>query len=301
MFSPLYRSTKLRSAMSIPGRTRNALLCLSVPLAIVLTVVGGVAARAATGPIAILGVASETRTLLPHLTHRKNVVVLHVPYVTGVLNGVPVVVARSGVGKVNAAMTATILIGHFHPACIIFSGSAGALNPNLQPGDVVIGAKTAEHDFGTLYSTGMSHEPTDGIAERKQNPMYFPANPRLLKAAELAASRMHEEPIDVGSGPHTPRVVVGTIVTGDVFVADQNTNDALRKYFHADAVEMEGAAVAQVCWEQNVPFLAIRSISDNANRQTPTMFDKFYKLAARNSARLVMAIVQIYSTKPASY
>jgi adenosylhomocysteine nucleosidase len=63
---------------------------------------------------------------------------------------------------------------------------------------------------------------------------------------------------------------------------------------------MEGAAVAQVCWEQNVPFLAIRSISDNANKQTPTMFDKFYKLAARNSARLVMAIVQIYSAKPAN-
>ena len=106
----------------------------------------------------------------------------------------------------------------------------------------------------------------------------------------MVAHEVHLEPFSFGGVTRAPRVVKGTIVTGDVFVADRTLNDNLRKSLSADAVEEEGAAVAQVCWEQRTPYLAIRSISDNANNETPVNYIRFYKLAAENSARLVAGI-----------
>lgn len=249
------------------------------------------AQSAPTGPLAILGIHSETNLLASKLTARKEVRLLRVPFYVGKLNGVRVVLARCGVGKVNAAMTTTLLIDHFHPRGIVFTGSAGALNPDLTPGDVVIGTKTAQHDYGVLTEAGMKRQPTEGIGMRDENPLYFPADPRLLKAARQAATTTTLDPVDLGDTKHQPRILDGIIITGDVFVASQANNDEMRKSLGADAVEEEGAAVAQVCWQEKTPFLAIRSISDNANSKTPINYDRFYKLAALNSGRLVVNIV----------
>ncbi len=247
----------------------------------------------ASRPIAILGIASEMHTLLPHIKQAHTITLLNVPFTTGMLKGENVVAARCGAGKVNAAMTATLLIDHFHPREIIFTGSAGGLNPALKPGDVVIGSKTAEHDYGTITAAGMDCQPTDGIGEKSRNPLYFPADPALLALAQKAAAVVKFTPVNTGSGPYMPHVMTGIILTGDVFVAYQKLNDMLRTKMGGDAVEMEGAAVAQVCWEEQTPFLAIRSISDNANSHTPVLYDRFYTLAARNSAKLVMTMLSL--------
>ena len=244
---------------------------------------------AAQTPIGILGIPSETDVLLPMLSHKRTTRILGIAFISGDMDGVPVALARSGIGKVNAAMTAALMIDHFHPSFLLFTGSAGALNPSLSPGDVVIGERTAEHDVGTITAQGMQHEATYGINGR--NPLFFPADPTLLKAAQMAAKSISLQPVDTGMGSHIPRIITGVIVTGDLFVASEAENSELRTYFHADATEEEGAAVAQVCWETRIPFLAIRSISDNANGQTPVNYRKFYKLAANNSALLVKAII----------
>ncbi len=248
--------------------------------------------------IGILGITIETRTLVKHLMGARTVSVMGITFVTGRLNARPVVLARCGVGKVNAAMTATLLIEHFHPQSVLFTGSAGALRTDLAPGDVVIGTKTAQHDVGTLSAKGMEHEPTEGLIADKSNPLFFPADPRLLAAAQRAASTVTLQPFEFRQEKRTPRIVSGVIVTGDVFVANQAANDALHDTLGADAVEEEGAAVAQVCWQEHVPYLAIRSISDNANSQTPVNYGRFYALAAENSARLVEAILARLTKAP---
>jgi adenosylhomocysteine nucleosidase len=241
--------------------------------------------------LAILGIQSETEALMRQMTDRQTTKIAGVPFVTGKLGARQIVLARCGVGKVNAAMTATLLIDHFHPPYVVFTGSAGALNPDLAPGDVVIGTKTAQHDVGTVTARGMEREPTDGIGYRERNPMFFPADARLLAAADQVTNTVKLQPFTFGGVQRTPKIVKGVIVTGDVFVADRTLNEELHKSLEADAVEEEGAAVAQVCWEQHTPYLAIRSISDNANNETPANYQRFYLLAAENSARLVMGIV----------
>jgi adenosylhomocysteine nucleosidase len=236
---------------------------------------------------------------MTQLTEKREIDLLGVPFIMGKLKDTRVILARCGVGKVNAAMTATLLIDHFHPRGIVFTGSAGALNPDLAPGDVVIGVKTAQHDVGTLTAKGLAREPTDGISPRKQNPLFFPADPRLLNAATHSMAAVKLKEVAFGQEKRTPKIVKGVIVTGDVFVAERANNEELRRDLQADAVEEESAAVAQVCWEQRVPFLAIRSISDNANNETPVNYMRFYKLAAENSALLVTGIVMYLAKSPA--
>jgi adenosylhomocysteine nucleosidase len=125
----------------------------------------------------------------------------------------------------------------------------------------------------------------------KRNPLFFPADAGLLGVAEKVAPDLKLSPVKTATGERTPRVVTGVIVTGDAFVASPAKKDALRKEFKADATEMEGAAVAQVCWQQRVPCLILRSLSDGAGAKAPEDERLFEKAAAQNAARLVTGIV----------
>ena len=104
---------------------------------------------------------------------------------------------------------------------------------------------------------------------RKPNPLFFPADADLLAVAEKAALDLKLAPVKTASGERTPRVATGVIVTGDAFVASPAKKEALRKEFKADATEMEGAAVAQICWQRHVPCLILRSLSDSAGVKAP--------------------------------
>ena len=212
-------------------------------------------------------------------------------FLTGALNGRRVVIAQTGIGKVNAAVTATLLIDRFQPQEVIFSGVAGGLSPNIQPGDIVIAAKTAQHDFGQVTDSGMQ----PGLVTEANSPAsgtcFYPADASLLKLAEAAAKTVSLKVIATSKGPRQPAIHVGVVVTGDVFVASSKKKQDLYRTFQADAVEMEGAAVAQVCGKFHVPCLVIRSISDNADAAAGLDFPKFFRAAAVNSAALVTDLV----------
>jgi adenosylhomocysteine nucleosidase len=124
-----------------------------------------------------------------------------------------------------------------------------------------------------------------------RNPVHFPADPRLLKLAQEAARRVALDPLETPDGKRTPQVVTGTVATGDVFVESTARSRELRAEHKADAVEMEGAAVAQVCFQWQVPCLVIRSVSDLANETAGLDSQVFLHLAARNSALLVTEIL----------
>jgi adenosylhomocysteine nucleosidase len=233
----------------------------------------------------------EIETLGQELTDKTEMIVQGVQFTTGSLKDRRVVLAHSGMGKVNAAMAATLLVEQFQPTHILFTGIAGGLNPDLRPGDVVIGAKTAYHDYGEWTPEGFRVGRTVDPFTSKPNPLFFPADAGLLAVAEKAALDLKLAPVKTTSGERTPRVVTGGIVTGDAFVASPAKKDALRKEFKADATEMEGAAVAQICWQRRVPCLILRSLSDSAGAKAQENVLLFEKSAAQNAALLVTSIV----------
>ena len=123
------------------------------------------------------------------------------------------------------------------------------------------------------------------------NPVFFPADPVLLAAAQQAATGMTFGSVGLQTGQRPPKVIVGTVVTGDVFVASKEKSAELAKELGAGAVEMEGAAVAQLCYQRGIGCLVIRSISDKADRSAVMDKQLFYTMAAKNSAGLVVKIV----------
>ncbi len=235
---------------------------------------------------ALLGAFGEEVKLIEESLHDADVVELNGHrFVSGTLGQQQVVVTLTGIGKVNAAMTTAFVIAHFKPERIIFTGIAGGVRSDLQPGDLVIGGEVGFHDVRSVTLTMEPTRQTMHPVSYALNPLYFPADPSLLALAKVAAQSMNFEPITGTSRP--PSVTVGRILTGDEFVHSAKRADELRSEYEADAIEMEGAAVAQVCHQQGIPCIVIRSLSDRADSHAVIDLLAFLSTAARNSARLV--------------
>ncbi len=174
---------------------------------------------------------------------------------------------RSGVGKVNSARTTQILIDKFCLDYIINLGSAGALNDNLNIGDIVIGERLVQHDFDvTAFGRDKGYIPDTG--------KFFESNSKLVEKYKNAQIS-------------NQKVITGTISSGDIFCTDTAMKEKIKKNFDADCVEMEGASIAQVCSLNNIPFIVIRSISDTPNGKNHIDFNKYLKIASKNCAEIV--------------
>lgn len=271
------------------------LICISAIL--LYTSCNSAIHRPAPQPItAILGAFDEEVVpLKEQLQNKHEQTIEGIKFVTGKLKTRKVVIAWTGIGKVNAAMTTTLVIEHFRLNELIFTGISGGLNPQLLHGDIVIAEKIAQHDLGIWTETGLENRGEINPFTGTRNPVFFIADKRLLKLAERAAEKLDLEKIKTDTGERTPRIVKGTVVTGDVFVVSTAKRTDLRNRLTADAVEMEGAAVAQICYQHNIPYLAIRSISDKADEKVNEDLDKFTDIAAKNSAGLTAEIVGLLS------
>lgn len=243
---------------------------------------------------AILGAfRAEVELLQDELSDQQDHQIEGIKFVTGSMSGRPVVIVWTGIGKVNAAMTTTLLIEHFKLREVIFTGIAGGVNPNLQPGDIVIAHKTAYHDMGTVWPEGLFFKGVKNRLTGLENPVFFAADEKLLELAQEAAGKAGFRKIETVAGERSPAVIRGVVVTGDVFVASDKKCEELRKRLDADAVEMEGAAVAQICYQRQIPHLVIRSISDKADAGAMVDKQMFYIMAAQNSSSLVGEIVRL--------
>jgi len=206
-------------------------------------------------------------------------------YLTGKLYGMDCTCVIAGVGEINAALTAEILVSHYHVDAVIFSGVAGGINPELRIGDIVISKKVLHHDYGLIAPDNFS--PFDTIG--------FAADSFLVETSVEAAKRVEFAVIPStisSSQPHTPICVIGRVATGDQFIASEEKRKWLEKTFAADCVEMEGVAVAQVCAINKVPFVIIRCLSDQANEKADVDFEAFLPYAVKNSSLLVGEIVR---------
>ncbi|MBX3389404.1 MAG: 5'-methylthioadenosine/adenosylhomocysteine nucleosidase [Phycisphaeraceae bacterium] len=203
-------------------------------------------------------------------------------YYTGELEEKRIVLVFSRMGKVAAAVTAQHLIDVHRVSSIIFSGVAGALDPNLRVGDVVVGKRLWQHDMDASPLVPPLELPLLNVSS-------FECDSRLREALEQSAAEFvrHDFQEAIGSaaaaelGIPSPRVFSGDIASGDRFVASaEDREEVRRKVPSALCVEMEGGAVAQVCYEQGVPLGVVRVISDSANEHAAVDFGVFVNKAA---------------------
>lgn len=186
--------------------------------------------------------------------------------------GIEIVIAYSKIGKVFASLTASTMIEKFGCEVLLFSGVAGAINPTLKIGDLIVANSLCQHD---LDITAFGHP--NGFVPGGE---VFVETSKELR--QIAFDTAHENGISV---------IEGIIATGDQFVHSNERKEFIETTFKADALEMEGASVAVVCNALDVPCLILRAISDSADMDAGFDFDEFLKLSAKNSANYLLKIV----------
>jgi adenosylhomocysteine nucleosidase len=194
-------------------------------------------------------------------------------YYRGKLEGVPIVVVCCGIGKVNSAIAAQVIIDKYHVDYMLNIGIAGAISEKLDVGDVVISDEVIYHDFDSYFIK--SYYPW------LKNDC-FEADADLIKVCENAC----RDALSI------QKTYVGKIVSGDQFVSDSGVKDAISAKHSALCVEMEGASIAHTCYVNNVPFVLIRSISDKANEEATVSFDEFVKIAAEQCMQIIVRVMK---------
>lgn len=225
--------------------------------------------------IGIIGAMEpEVVQLIAAVTDATTTTIGGIEFTEGTLADKQVVITRSGIGKVAAAMATTMVIEHFHVNAVINTGSAGGFVDSLNIGDIVISSEVRYHDVDV---TAFGYE----IGQMAQQPAAFVADEALQQAARDAISGLGEV-----------NTIEGLICTGDSFICDPERTAVMRKHFPTMAAcEMEGASIAQVCHQFGTPFVVIRSLSDNANNDSPVDFDSYIIKAGAHSAQMVMGML----------
>jgi len=226
---------------------------------------------------AIIGALdAEIKEYLKHLKKLKKNTYGKSIFYEGQFCGKNVVIAKSGVGKVFAAMTTQKLINNYNLKSVILTGVGGGLNKKLKIGDIVVGKDCVQHDLDVIEL----NFPRGTIPYT--NYRFFKTDPKLRSLA-LATPTKHI-------------IYEGRVLTGDQFL----TKKQIKKYNYlidelkGDIIEMEGAAVGQVCFLNNIPFLIIRTVSDKADSKASINFNKFLPEVVNNSFHVVSHILKNY-------
>jgi adenosylhomocysteine nucleosidase len=232
----------------------------------------------------ICAIPQELAHLRDVLADSESENIAHARVDTGTLDGHDVVLAGSGMGKVNAALVATLLADRFHCSAIVFSGVAGGLDPTLAIGDVVIADRVIQHDAGVLederiqpYQPG--HVPFINPTEQ----LGHYVDPALLAGVKDLL-------VDVTIAG---QIAYGTVLSGDQYLHCETTRDRLHREFGGRAVEMEGGSVAQVCEAFGIPWLVIRALSDLAGGNSRFDFASFVDQAAASSATILRRLLPV--------
>lgn len=227
--------------------------------------------------IGIIGAMEpEVAALVAALKGKRVDTVGSLTFYRGRLGKKSAVIVRSGVGKVFAAIAAEAMILKYAPKLVINTGVAGAVAPGIKVGDVVVADKLVQHDMDTS-ALGDPKGLISGI-----NLVYLEADAR----AAVLVGNIAEE-----IGVKCKR---GTVASGDLFVSTNEKKAELAADFGASACEMEGAAIAHVCYVNATPCCVIRAISDSADEESSMSYAEFLPLAAANSTKITMALVEKY-------
>lgn len=222
--------------------------------------------------IGIIGaMSSEIALLKENMNITKKVELSGMTFYEGTLSGKEIVLVKSGVGKVNAAICAQTLICVFHVDAVINTGVAGALSNQLNIGDIVVSKEAIQYDMDV---TKLGYPL--GLIPDMDEPRFL-GNVDLITSAIDANDQLGDE----------VNIYEGIVMTADLFLADEDKKSFLVKQFDGMCAEMEGAAIAHACYVNNIPFLIIRSISDKADNSAHMNYPEFEKKAATHSSKLL--------------
>ncbi len=222
--------------------------------------------------IGIIGAMNEeVAAFLSGMEHSEEKEVAGITFHTGVFNGKDVIVCKSGVGKVNASVCTQVLISSFGVEKILFTGVAGALDPRLDICDIVISTECMHHDMdATSLGFKKGEIPYDET-------YIFKADQKLVDLAQKVSLEVLTD----------QNVFQGRVLSGDQFISNEEKVSELHKELHGTCTEMEGAAVAQVCHMNHIPYVVIRSMSDKANGSANVNFMEFTKKASHQSYSII--------------
>jgi len=192
---------------------------------------------------------------------------------TGKIKNQDAVVMATGIGKVKSAASIQYLLDHFPVEAVIFTGMAGSVNPEVKAGNIIISQKVVQHDFDLDGK---------GIVDEMKIP-WLEANPELIDLAVRASQELGFK----------ERVRIGTVLTGDQAIIDSKKRKWLLNTFRGDCVEMEGAAVASVCFQNSVPFVLIRAITDLADENCRNDFRRTMPKACKDTANIVLTMLEL--------
>lgn len=218
----------------------------------------------------------EVQALYERMTDMEIQTVAGMEFHKGVLEGLEVVVVRSGIGKVNAGICSQILVDRYQVDAIVNTGVAGSLKKEINIGDIVLSTVAVQHDVdagGFGYPAG--EIPQMGIKE-------FPADEALLELARACCKKANPE----------IQIFTGRVASGDQFIDSKEKKQWIHDTFDACCTEMEGAAIAQAAYLNHVPYLIIRAISDKADDSAHMDYGEFEAKAAEHSVKLVTAMAK---------
>ena len=223
----------------------------------------------------IIGAMEEETSLLKSkMTNLKEWHQANALFISGEIENHQVVLVQSGIGKVNAAIAATLLLSQYEIDALINTGSAGGIGEGLVVGDIVVSTQVAYHD---VDATIFNYE----IGQVPQMPARYTANEDLVEKFITAAKNVELHPVK------------GLIVTSDSFIAGkEQTKKIMTSFPDALAAEMEGAAIAQVCYQFEKPFVILRAMSDVADEEAGISFDEFIIDAGKRSANMVIELLK---------
>lgn len=218
----------------------------------------------------------EVKELREMMENPQAQTVAGMTFYQGTIKGKEVVVVRSGIGKVNAGICSQILVDRYNVEGIINTGIAGSLKNEINIGDIVLATVAVQHDVdATGFGYPLGEIPQMGIKE-------FPADEKLRTLAEECSRKANPD----------IQVFCGRVASGDQFISSKEKKSWIRANFDAYCTEMEGAAIAQAAYLNNIPYLVVRAISDKADDSANMDYSEFEAKAVENSVRLMVAMLE---------
>jgi adenosylhomocysteine nucleosidase len=244
----------------------------------------------------ICAIPQERIDLRAALEHDQRLEIGGFGFDQGRLDERAVVLAEAGIGKVNTAAVATLLVARFQARTLVFSGVAGGLDPDLAIGDVVVAARAVQHDCGVIENERLHPYQAGHVPFFNPTPeLGYSVDPALLERVRARLAGLELAPLSAAAGGsgRRPKLVYGTILAGDQFIHCEATRESLHCEFEAQAVAMEGAALAQVAERLGVPWLEIRALSDLAGKDSRFDFATFVEEVARSSAQILRRLLPV--------
>ena len=212
------------------------------------------------------------KQIMENITEKK---IYELIFIEGEINQKKCVLVQCGVGKVNSSRVTQILIDNFEIEYIINVGSAGTANNDLDIGDIVIGKTLVQHDFD-ITAFGHKKGYISNVGENVES------DSKLIEKFEKVIAEIENKDY---------KIKIGTIASGDIFCTESKMKEKINKKFNADAIEMEGAAIAQVCYLDKIPFIIVRSISDSPNGENNITFEKYLELASKRCSSIIKKFI----------